>query len=170
MKLFKKEPDMKCWNCDKLISHKQAKLEPRKMPDPAKLVSGNEEAEKIIQEIKDIVPNDTFKNKLASPNQIFGLQEYEYRGHCPECKEEITCFWRGKDSYNKIQGAIVAPKIKPFSCMECKQEIDRGTQVWYSKRVVGDEKIIEFLITLCPNCKEENGYPFEYDLDSGIIE
>ena len=52
------------------------------------------------------------KDARASPNSIFGLQEYEYLGQCPECNEKINCFWRGKDSYNKIQGVMVAPKSK----------------------------------------------------------
>ncbi len=163
----KKEPDMKCWNCDKLISHKQVKLTPRKMGMPGETSLGTELLTNQMRELAKSMGN---KDARASPNSIFGLQEYEYLGQCPECNEKINCFWRGKDSYNKIQGVMVAPKSKPFSCNDCTQEIDRGVQVWYSKRVIEDEKITEFLITLCPNCKEENGYPFEYDLDSGIIE
>lgn len=171
MKLFKKEPDMKCWNCENLISHKKVKWNPRTFTNES-LVQGDnqEEKRKSLEEAADIIGEKMDTEHLASQNQIFGLQEYEYRGKCPECKKELTLFWKGKESFMKMQGVSIAPKIKPFNCVECKEQINREYQVWYTTRVVEDNEIKEYLITLCPKCKEQNGYPFEYNLDKGIIE
>jgi Zn finger protein HypA/HybF involved in hydrogenase expression len=174
MGLFsKKEPDMKCWNCDKLISHTKVKWKPRTFTNESLIYGENQdEQRKNLEEIAELTNETLDTEHLASPNQIFGLQEYEYRGHCPECKSELTLFWKGKDSFMKIEGYTfpVAPKLKPFNCSECEETIERGVQVWYSSKFVVNEKIKEYLITICPKCKKENGYPFEYDFDKGIIE
>jgi Zn finger protein HypA/HybF involved in hydrogenase expression len=155
--------DMKCWNCDKLISHKKVKWNPRKVGAP----DGNVAITEQLQEFKKSIGN---KEAIATPNQIFGLHEYEYRGKCPECHAELTCFWRGKDSFNKIQGVLFSPKSKPFHCNECEHIINREFQVWYSIRIQDEDKIKEYLVTICPKCNAEQGYPFEYELEKGIIE
>ncbi len=105
----------------------------------------------------------------ASPNQIFGLQEYEYRGKCYVCSFELTCFWRGEKSFNKIQGVTIIPDPKPFSCNNCEITIQREFQIWYTNTFTENEKVMEYLITVCPRCHTQQGYPYEYDLDKGII-
>jgi len=172
MGLFKKkEPDMKCWNCDKFISHKKVKWKKRTFTNEI-LASGDNAEEKLeaLNNLSDLMGKKRDEKTVASPNQIFGLIEYEYRGKCPECDFELTCFWKGEESFNKIEGLVIAPKLKPFCCNECDQVINREYQVWYSKRFVIDEKIIEQLLTICPKCNTEQGYPFEYNLESGVIE
>lgn len=162
---------MKCWNCDELISHKKVKWKPRTFTNENLIHGENQdELRETVEGITKLTGDTMDSEHLASPNQIFGLQEYEYRGKCPECKSELTLFWKGKDSFNKIEGVTFAPKPKPFSCIECKEPIIRGNQVWYSAKFEEDGKINEHLITLCPHCKEQNGSPFEYDFDKGIIE
>lgn len=171
----KKEPreqkgDMICWNCDKFISHKQVKWKPRTFNSHTLAMTGDGNYEEKLKLCKEIVELTGMKDEqTASPNQIFGLHEYEYRGKCPECNAELTCFWRGKDSFNKIQGVLFSPKPKPFYCNECKHVINREFQVWYSIRRQED-KIKEYLVTVCPECNIEQGYPFEYDFERGIIE
>ena len=174
MELFgKNEPDMKCWNCDKLISHKKVKWKPRTFTNES-LITGEKQDElrETVEQLAELTNETMDSEHLASPNQIFGLQEYEYRGKCPKCKAELTLFWKGKDSFMKIEGYTfpVAPKLKPFSCLECEEPIIRGNQVWYSAKFEKDGKITEHLITLCPHCKKQNGSPFEYDFNKGIIE
>jgi len=55
MKLFRKEPDVVCWNCAKIFSHKKIKWNPRKMATPT---DGG-----------ITVKLDT----VATPNEIFGF-------------------------------------------------------------------------------------------------
>ena len=162
VKLFHKEPDMKCWNCDQLISHKQTNSEPRKLPIDHLMKEVNMPPEDI-----EFVNKEFGKNTLSSPNQIFGVSEYEYRGKCPSCGEEQALFWFGVDSIKKNKDKII--QKKPFFCHECKNQINRELQIWYSIRFQEGDKITEYLVTLCPNCKTEQGYPFEYDLSRGII-
>ncbi len=163
-----KDPDMKCWNCDKLINHKKVKWEKRTYT--AESIASNSEQLEASKKLAKVMGRKPNEEIVASPNRIFGVYEYEYRGKCPECKSELTCFWHGENSFNEIRGIIAVPKHRPFSCMRCKKEIEREYQVWYSARFVDDDEIKEHLITLCPNCKEENGSPFEYDFNKGIIE
>lgn len=172
MGLFKKkEPDMKCWNCKKLISHKKVKWKPRTFTAESLAFGDNAEKKlKDLQKLSGAMGDKIDKKRMASPNEIFGLLEYEYRGQCPECKSELTLFWKGKDSFMKVQGLTVAPKTKPFSCFECEELIERGNQVVYSVRTISSGEIQEYLVILCPKCQEENTYPFEYDLEKGIIE
>jgi hypothetical protein len=59
---------------------------------------------------------------------------------------------------------------RPFLCNKCENKIHREFQFLYSNRVVEGEKIKEYLVTVCPKCHTEQGYPFEYDLEYGIIE
>ena len=53
----KKEPDMKCWNCDKLISHKQVKLTPRKMGMPGETSLGTELLTNQMRELAKSMSN-----------------------------------------------------------------------------------------------------------------
>ncbi len=171
MGLFKKkEPDMKCWNCKKLISHKKVKWKPRTFTNESTITGENQdEKREAIEKLAESLGETLDSEHLASENQIFGLLEYEYRGQCPECKNELTLFWKGKDSFMKVQGLTVAPKTKPFSCFECEELIERGNQVVYSVRTISSGEIQEYLVILCPKCQKENAYPFEYDLEKGII-
>jgi len=163
VKLFHKEPDMKCWNCDSLINHKQTKPEPREIPVEQIMKNVNTSPE----DMEFLKNEDLLKDITSSPNQIFGVSEYEYRGKCPECKGEQSLFWFGKDSINKNKNRRI--ENKPFFCNECKNQINRELQIWYSIRFQEGDKITEYLVTLCPSCKTEQGYPFEYNLDLGII-
>ena len=165
MGLFKKEPDMICWNCDSFVSHKKIKWEPRKVGMAGDTPLTTELLTHYMREIEKTIGN---KKAIATPNQIFGLYEYEYRGNCPECNAILTAFWFGKDSLLKNKGRKMNPN--PFACHECKVMIQRELQFWYSTRIVEDEKIKEYLLTVCPECKTQQGYPFEYDLEMGKIE
>ena len=167
MGLFKKKPDMQCWNCTKLISHKKVKWRVRKIGWDN--LPPNDQA--IIKELEQKIKEESGKiDDTSSPNQIFGLLEYEYRGQCPECNAEQRGFWFSKDSWNKISGVLIAPKRKPFGCTECEEVINREFQIWYSIMVQEEDKARECLVTLCPNCNTEQEYPFEYNLETGIIE
>lgn len=164
-----KEPDMVCWNCDKLINHEKVKWKKRTFT--AKSLARNPEQLKASINLAKAIGEKPNAEILSSPNQIFGLQEYEYRGKCPECKSELACFWRGENSFNEIQGVIAVPKPKPFFCNKCEQIINREFQVWYGgPRQNNDGEITEYLVTMCMKCNTEQVYPFEYNLDSGIIE
>ena len=151
MNLLKKESDMICYNCNKFISHKKVKWNPRKMHIPLK---GD----------LTIKFDDT-----ASPNDIFGFQEHEYRGQCPECKTELTGFWFGWKSLLR-HGSKPEIHTNPFKCTKCDNVIQREFQFWYSNRYQINEEIEEYLITICLKCKNEQAYPFEYNLEKGIIE
>ena len=35
------------------------------------------------------------------------LTEKNISKKCPECKSELTLFWKGKDSFMKVQGLIL---------------------------------------------------------------
>lgn len=167
VKLFHKEPDMMCWNCKQLISHKKVNWKPRKLPIDhlMKETDMPHEAEKIIKK--------ELKNPLASPNQIFGVTEYEYRGQCPECKAELTLFWFGKDSHQRTEkigvpeGMFRAPKL--MKCGKCNHAYWRELQVWYGVTIQEIDKKTEYLVNICPKCKAQLVYPFEYNLESGII-
>ena len=161
MGLFKKEPDMLCWNCDKLISHKKIKWHLRKVGAP----DGNAIVTEQLREIEKSLGN---KKAIATPNLVFGFQEYEHRGQCPECNVELTGFWFGFESLSKNKNAVIRPR--PFLCNKCENTIKREFQFWYSSKVIEEEKIKEYLLTVCPKCNTEQGYPFEYDLERGIIE
>ena len=175
MGLFKKkEPDMKCRNCDQLISHKKVKWKKR-MVDYNKLGHTKEQkeaTENLMKELTKSKDMEKYKKPVeATPNEIFGQLEYEYRGECPKCKGHLNCFWFGEDSAMKIDGLTILPKRKPFVCTECESVINREFQVWYSvMTVIEEDKTKEWLVTICPSCKEENGYPFEYNLGTGKIE
>ena len=160
---------MKCWSCKQLISHKKVKWKPREIdfstyPD--------EEMRELFKKGQEIIGENSKNEKIvASPNQIFGFSEYEYRGKCPECNEELTCFWRGYDSLSiNEKNNVISLNPKPFLCHECENKIYREWQVWYSRRFQEEKEIKEYLITLCSKCHLENVYPFEYDLEKGIIE
>ena len=170
--MFDKEPDMKCWNCDNLISHKKIKWKPRQVG-----IKGSTPLATALltQSMRDLQKAMGNKEATASPNQVFGVYEYEYRGYCPKCNEEQCLFWFGEESIKRNKNPV-EPK-DPFFCHECKNPLKRENQIWYSVRIIEnpehdaitEPKIKELLITLCPYCKTENGYPFEYDLEYGRI-
>ncbi|HSB50041.1 MAG TPA: hypothetical protein VLC72_01745 [Nitrosopumilaceae archaeon] len=168
MKLFQKErPDMKCWNCQKLINHKDANWQRRKVGWQASTASATTVLTKLARDAEKAVGN---KERIADPNQVFGVYEYEHRGQCPNCKADQCGFWFGEKSFNIIDGMTIAPEEKPFFCDKCNKAIDRELQIWYSVRIQQGNKTKENLVTLCPHCKTEQDYPFKYDLEYGIIE
>ena len=154
MKFFKKESDMKCSYCKKLISHKKVNWEPRKV-------------DTFIDEIRELEKSIGNKGYIASPIEIFGFYEYEYLGRCPKCNAELNVFWFGLESLSRNKDIAVNPK--PFSCHECKKRIKRESRVWYSFGPLSPRgPYIEFLLTICPRCKTENEYPFEYHIESNL--
>ena len=165
--IFKKESDMKCWNCDKLINHKKVKWKKRTYTAES-LASNPEQLEASIN-LANAMGQEPDEEVIASPNQIFGFLEYEYCGKCPKCSGNLRGFWFGKDSFNDVNGIKIGPKRKPFFCNICEKPIERGHQVWYSIMIQEKDEAKEILATLCPHCNTEQGYPFEYNLESGII-
>ncbi|CAD6513319.1 hypothetical protein NMT12_190025 [metagenome] len=165
MELFKKEPDMICWNCDSFISHKKVKWEPRQVGAEGSTPLATKLLTDQMRKFEKALGN---KKAIATPNHIFGLYEYEYRGKCPECDAMLTAFWFGNDSISKNKGRELHPN--PFACHECKTILQRELQFWYSTRVVEEEKIKEYLLTVCPECDTQQAYPFEYNLEYGNID
>ncbi|WP_100183319.1 hypothetical protein [Candidatus Nitrosotenuis aquarius] len=173
MKFFKNEPvDMQCWNCDEFFNHKKVKWEPRKVAMKGMTPLGSALLTDMIRKFERERGN---KDAIASPNRIFGVHEYEYRGNCPKCNEEQCLFWFGRDSIKRNKKPI-EPK-DPFYCRECEIPINRENQIWYSITIqenphhdaMTEPRIKEHLITICPNCMTKNGYPFEYDIEYGVI-
>jgi len=164
MKLFNKENNMQCWNCQELFSHEKVNWAPRKVGLKGSNPLATAIATNLMREFEKNMGN---KDAIASPNQVFGVSEYEYRGQCPKCNEEQCLFWFGEKSVKQNTKHVEVKE--PFLCHECKNQIKRENQVWYSYRIQEDEKITEHLVTICPNCYTENGYPFEYNLEYGII-
>jgi len=158
--LFKKKPDMKCGNCRKLISHKKVKWKPR-------VIDFSNHPNKELREATELINS---KKEKADPNEVFGFSEYEYGGNCPECNAYLTGFWFGFDSLFRKGVKDIEIDSKPFLCNECETPINRELQVWYSIGLYeGDEKKDEVLVTLCSKCHTEQVYPFEYNLETGII-
>lgn len=164
MKLFNKENDMQCWNCQELFSHEKVNWKPRKVGLKGDTPLGSAILTNLMREFEKNMGN---KDAIASPNQVFGVDEYEYRGQCPKCNMEQCLFWFGEKSVKRNKKPVDVKE--PFHCHECKNPIKRENQVWYSYRIQEDEKITEYLVTICPSCYAENGYPFEYNLEHGII-
>jgi|SRR3990172_2447202 len=158
---------MKCRSCEQMFSHKKVKWKPREL-------SLKNHPDKVLRELGEkgekIIRSALHEKKLppASPNSVFGYSEYEYLGKCPECKEIINCLWFGRESI--MRNKTILKFREPFLCSECENQINRELQVWYSRRWDNGDKKWEDLITMCPKCNKENGYPFEYDLDKGFIE
>lgn len=173
VKLFHKEPDMQCWSCNQLISHKKVKWKPRKLPIDYLMNEMKERGVSITPEIMKSLEKQIEKNPLASPNKIFGVIEYEYHGQCPECNAELTLFWRGEDSYRRTEKMGVPEGMVRgmilLKCGNCKQAYWREQQVWYSVTIQEIDKKIEYLVNICPKCKAQLNYPFEYNLQTGII-
>lgn len=163
MKLFHKESDMICNHCNKLISHKDVNWKPREIPVEHMM----KEANMPQEDMKLLKKQKILKDIIASPNQIFGVPEYEYHGQCPECKTELTLFWFGEDSIKRNKDKVI--EKRPFVCSKCNHLITRELQVWYSVSMKENDEIVEYFLTLCPNCKDQQIYPFEYDLQKGII-
>jgi len=156
----KKGEDMQCWKCKNFISHHNVIWNPRKIGD---ITGTGIFTETIRESLKKSTGSD-----LASPNQIFGGYEYEYRGHCPECKAELTAFWFGLESIKRNDDYAI--QARPFSCGNCENRIEREEQFWYSQSFQQDGQITEYLITICPNCQDGQIYPYEYNLELGVIE
>ena len=70
-------------------------------------------------------------------------------------------------NYDKNCGFIIP---RPFNCHGCKNEIRREFQCWYSTYRVEGKSTVEIMTTMCHNCGAQNGYPFDYNLNTGIIE
>ena len=161
------EPDLYCRHCNALMNHNKIKWKRRKF-NPAGLGTSQEQKDQF-KKIANIAPE--LNNEIeASPNQIFGAIEYEHHGTCPECNQILTAFWFGLESMLSYGNNENPLRGKPFTCTECKQQIERITCFVYSTFVSGDDKVYEPLAIVCPKCKTENGYPFDHDLDSGRIE
>ena len=67
MELFgKNEPDMKCWNCDKLISHKKVKWKPRTFTNES-LITGEKQDElrKTVEQLAELTNELDKKSKIA---------------------------------------------------------------------------------------------------------
>jgi len=161
-----KGDDMKCYNCQQLINHEEISWRPRTsmfVPVDSPLMS-----EFVPTTLQKKSKEDIIKDSIAEPNQVFGAYEYEYRGKCSNCNADQALFWFGKSSIKKNKTPV--EEKEPFFCLECENPIKRENQVWYSFRIMKEDKVNEHLVTLCPKCKAENGYPFEYNLETGIIE
>lgn len=162
------ELDYKCWSCKQLLNHDKIKWQPRtfKSSDlPRPNDKNPEEHQKFIETITKTMGGE---EHIASPNQIFGGQELEYKGNCPNCSEVLNCFWLGMDSLKKNPNSILFNQN--IVCTSCDNPFRREFQVWYSYRIVNQEEENEYLITICPRCMKEQVYPFNYNLDRGIIE
>jgi Zn finger protein HypA/HybF involved in hydrogenase expression len=166
VKFFQKEePDLICWNCNYFFNHKKINWKPRQVAMKGDTPVGTVILTNQIREMEKALGN---KEAIATPNKIFGASEYEYRGQCPKCHQIQTCFWFGEKSVNKNK--TVKIEKKEIVCGNCKHIADRAFQVWYSIRMQKESKITEFLVTICPKCSAEQAYPYEYDLERGIIE
>ena len=163
--------DIRCHNCETLFSHKQTGWKPRAntfdinldYPGVPKNVKRDME-----ESMKIMTSNLPERDKRTSPNKIFGVSEYEYRGFCPFCNKEQFVFWFGEKSIKRNKN--VSMEQRPFYCNKCENEINRELQTWYSLTNQEEEIVKEYLVMMCPKCNTEQGYPFEYDLERGIIE
>ncbi|MBI4894804.1 MAG: hypothetical protein HY833_03660 [Candidatus Aenigmarchaeota archaeon] len=157
-----KQFDMKCWNCKHLINHKKVNWYIRKVGVK------NDKIGVLTAMLRELAKSLGNEKSISTQNNIFGALEYEYNGKCMFCNERINLFWFGKDSIKKNKNTFIEKKI--FRCVDCNNIIHRELQVWYSYSILQKNNVIkEYLVTLCPNCKNEEIYPFKYDLEHGII-
>lgn len=162
------ELDYKCWSCKQLFNHDKIKWKPRTFRSsdlPLPNDERRDEGKKLIEEMTKILGTD---EHVASQNHIFGGQELEYKGICPNCGAILNCFWLGMESLRKNPNSILFNQT--IVCSSCDNRFRREFQVWYSYRIVSSEEEKEYLMTICPRCMDEQGYPFNYDLDRGVIE
>ena len=194
MGLFRRKPkipEIICYRCGNEFEHKKIKWTKR-MLDKKWLAT--QLAEKSGEDVNKIMADMDWlsDNVPASPNETFGHYEYEHVSRCPNCGAELRLLWFGKDSlfrpkdkgllarYPELRRNSVAAKNhgskdiliipRPFNCHECKNVIRREFQCWYTIYSVEGSSKVEIMATLCQNCGEENGYPFDYDLKTEIIE
>jgi len=160
--------DYRCISCKELISHKQVKWKPRTFKG-SQLVHGDDNKEEKLALIKEGTELIGIDEHTASPNQIFNGREYEYRGNCPKCNFELTCFWFGVKSLEKNPNSILLQRST--ECPTCENMMRNEFQVWYSIRMeINDEGMKEYLVTICPKCKDEIVYSHNCDFENGIIE
>ena len=162
--------DFICWSCKELINHEKVKWKKRTFSVESLAFGDNaEEKLKAVQDLNKAMGKKLDEATTASPNRIFNGSEYEYRGSCPKCNSELTCFWFGIKSCKLNSNEVLTNKL--LECPDCANVMMREFQVWYSIRAsFNEEEMKEYLITVCPICKAEVIFPFEYDLDKGIIE
>ena len=194
MGLFRRRPkipEIVCYRCESEFEHKKIKWTKRMLN---KKWLASQHAAKSGEDVNKIMDDMDWlsDNVPAAPNEIFGQYEYEHVGLCPNCGTELRMFWFGKDSlfrpknkdllarYPELRRDSVAAKNhgskdmliipRPFNCHGCENVIRREFQCWYAIYSVKGISKVEIMATLCGNCGEENGYPFNYDLNAGIIE
>lgn len=163
--------DYKCWSCKELFSSQKVKWKPRTFTNESVIVGEKQdELRKIVENLAESTGETLDTEHQSSPNQIFNGNEYENRGNCPKCNSEITCFWFGVKSLEKNHSSILQQKSS--QCPTCENMMRNEFQVWYSITLKGnnDEEPTEYLVTICPKCKDEVTFPYEYDLNKGIIE
>src|SRR5690348_4001514 len=115
---------MICWGCDYFFNHKKVDWKPRPVGMQGDNALGTTLLTNAIQEAEKAMGN---KQAIASPNEIFGASEYEYRGQCPKCKQSQACFWFGKDSLAKNKNVLI--EKKGIICAHCENVMDRAFQV-----------------------------------------
>jgi len=86
-----------------------------------------------------------------------------YNNRALVCRQ-FPIFWTPQFTPDKSFGRNCFLTCKNF---ESKKQFD---ELFKTNKEISGEEIKEYLITLCSKCHLENVYPFEYDLEKGIIE
>jgi hypothetical protein len=110
--------EIKCWNCEKLFSYEKAKFKPRKVgwDDKDNPVS----AMIITKTLREMEKNWGNKEGIATSNQVFGGEEYEYTGKCPNCEAFVNCLWFGAESLEMNFKYNLDPIGGDVICIYCR--------------------------------------------------